>query len=58
MISKNGEGDLGWGTILSIKINDAFVNEVSPTQAIDIGIAVDFTAKKNFTYFLYADENS
>ena len=57
IISQNGDGDLNWGSIQSIKIEDSFVEEIDPAQAIDIGMAVSFTAKKTFTYFLYPGGN-
>lgn len=57
IISQNGDGDLDWGSIQSIKIEDACVDEVDPSKAVDIGMAVSFKAKKTFTYFLYPGGN-
>lgn len=53
LIARNSEGKLKWSPIESIGVNGNFINEISPDQAIDIGMSVSFIAKKNYTYYRY-----
>lgn len=53
LIGKNNRGHLHWGNIESIQIDGINVDEVTPEQAENIGMAVSFSAKRAYTYYLY-----
>lgn len=53
LIGANNKGQLHWGEIESIQINNSGVEEVLPEQAENIGMAVSFLAKETYTYYLY-----
>lgn len=53
LIGENNKNHLYWGNIESIQINGVDVNEVLPEQAENIGMAVSFSAKDTYTYYLY-----
>ena len=53
LIGQSSKNNIYWGKIESIQINRVDVDEVLPEQAIDIGMAVSFSAKETYTYYFY-----
>ena len=53
LIGKNGKDVFSWGKIESIQLDGKDINEVEADKAVDIGMAVSFKAKDNFTYYLF-----
>ena len=53
LIAENGDGKLNWGTIDSIEVDKVDVPSINPSEAIDIGMAVSFSAKDNYIYHVY-----
>jgi hypothetical protein len=53
LIGKNSENVCCWGNIESMQLCGQDIDEISEEISEDIGVKVSFTAKDNYTYFLY-----